>query len=145
MEWRQDYTMRFDLMGRRLSSSASLLQTRCCVPEEEKRILDWVHLPPGISGVSLWAGLHEAQIISIESSLLERTVLLNLEIEHVRIFYALPLDVQFLLRLEGVESARVLRYAVWPGPFSLPPGVSRDEEARLVAGDQGKWRERSRR
>jgi hypothetical protein len=113
------------------------------VAEEQSRIVDWAHLPAGVSDLSLWEGLHDAQIIAIQSSLLARTVTLNLEIEHLRIFYELPLDMQFLFRFEGVQSARVLKYSVWPGAFSVPKGVSKDEEARLVAEYQAKWREES--
>jgi hypothetical protein len=113
------------------------------VAEEKSRIVDWVHLPAGVSDVSLWAGLHDAQIIAIQSNLLTRTVRLNLEIEHLRIFYELPLDMQFLIRLEGVQSTRVTKYSVWPGSFSVPKGVSKEEEARLVAEYQAKWREES--
>jgi hypothetical protein len=113
------------------------------MPEEESRIADWVHLPAGISGVSLWDGLHETQIISMQSNLLERTVTLNVEIENLRIFYQWPLDMQFVFRLDGVQSARVLKYSTWPGPFAVPPGVSKEEEARLVAEYQAKWREES--
>jgi hypothetical protein len=113
------------------------------VAEEQSRILDWVNLPHGISSVSLWDGLHEAQIISMQSNLLERTVTLNLEIENLRIFYQWPLNMQFVFRLGGVQSARVLKYSVWPGPFSLPPGVSKEEQERLVAEYQAKWREES--
>lgn len=111
--------------------------------EEKSRFVDWVHLPAGVSDVSLWAGLHDAQIIAIQSNLLTRTVRLSLEIEHLRIFYELPLDMQFLFRLEGVQSARVTKYSVWPGSFSVPKGVSKEEEARLVAEYQAKWREES--
>jgi hypothetical protein len=113
------------------------------MPEEQSRIVDWANLPPGISGVSLWDGLHEAQIISIQSNLLERTVTLNLEIENLRIFYQWPLDIQFVFRLDGVQSARVLKYSIWPGPFTVPPGVSKEERERLVAEYQAKWREES--
>lgn len=111
--------------------------------EEKSRIVDWVQLPHGISEVSLWTGLHDAQIIAVQSNLLQRTVTLNLEIEHLRIFYELPLDMQFLFRLEGVQSARVMKYSVWPGTFKVPAGVSGEEEARLVAEYQAKWREES--
>ena len=111
--------------------------------EEQSRIVDWVHLPAGVSDLSLWEGLHDAQIIAIQSNLLARTVTLNLEIEHLRIFYDLPLDMQFLIRLAGVQSARVAKYSVWPGDFSVPKGVSKEEEARLVAEFQAKWREES--
>jgi hypothetical protein len=113
------------------------------MPEEQSKIVDWIHLPPGISGASLWDGLHEAQIISIQSNLLERTVTLHLEIENLRVFYQWPLDMQFVLRLDGVQSARVLKYSVWPGAFSVPPGVSKEEESRLVAEYQAKWRQES--
>jgi hypothetical protein len=113
------------------------------VPEEQSRIVDWVHLLPGICGVPLWAGLHDAQIISIQSNLLERTITLNVEIENLRIFYQWPLDMQFIFRLDGVQSARVLHYSIWPGAFSIPPGVSKEEESRLVAEYQAKWREES--
>ncbi len=113
------------------------------MPEEQSRILDWVNLPHGISSVSLWDGLHEAQIISIQSNLLERTVTLNVEIENLRIFYQWPLDMQFVFRLDRVQSARVVKYSIWPGPFTVPPGVSKEEQERLVAEYQAKWREES--
>src|SRR5882762_5997529 len=111
--------------------------------EEQSRIADWVNLPAGISDESLWEGLHEAQIISIQSNLLERAVTLHVEIENLRIFYQLPLDVQFVFRLDGVQSARVMKYSIWPGAFSVPPGVSKEEQERLVAEYQAKWREES--
>ena len=110
---------------------------------EESRIVDWVNLPPEISGESLWDGLHEAQIISIQSSLLERTVTLHVEIENLRIFHQWPLDMRFVFRLEGVQSARVVKYSIWPGTFAVPPALSKQEQDRLVAEYQAKWREES--
>jgi hypothetical protein len=111
--------------------------------EDERRLVDWVNLPAGATTVGLWAGLHDAQIVSIRSSLLERTITLHLESDHLLEFHKLPLDMQFLLRLEGVQSARVLHYAVWPGKFLIPAGVSGEDEARLIAEYQAKWREES--
>src|ERR1700674_1917539 len=113
------------------------------MPEEQSGNIDWMNLPHGVQAVSLWAGLHDAQIVSIQSNLLERTVTLYLESDHLLEFHKLPLDMQCLLRLEGVQSARVLHYAVWPGEFSVPAGVTREEEARLIAVYQSKWREES--
>ncbi len=113
------------------------------MPEEQSVIVDWMNLPHGVPEVSLWAGLHDAQIVSIQSNLLERTVTLHLESDHLLEFHKLRLDMQFLLRLEGVQSARVVHYAVWPGEFSVPAGVAREEEARLIAGYQSKRREES--
>src|SRR5713226_3149333 len=111
--------------------------------DEHSRIVDWMNLPPGAAEVSLWAGLHDAQIVTIQSNLLERTITLHLESDHLLEFHNLPLDMQFLLRLQGVQSARVVHYAVWPGEFSVPAGVPREEEARLIALYQSKWREES--
>ncbi len=70
-----------------------------------------MNLPHGVLEVSLWAGFHDAQIVSMQSSLLERTVTPHLESDHLLEFHKLPLDMQFLLRLEGVQSARVVHYA----------------------------------
>jgi hypothetical protein len=111
--------------------------------EEQSGIVDWTNLPHGVQEVSLWAGLHDAQIVSIQSNLLERTITLHLESDHLLEFHKLPLDMQFLLRLQGVQSARVLHYAVWPGEFSVPAGAAREDEARLIAEYQSKWREES--
>ena len=102
------------------------------MPDEQSGIVDWMNLPHGVPEVSLWAGLHDAQIVSIQSNLLERTVTLHLKSDHLLEFHNLPPDMQFLLRLDGVQSARVLHYAVWPGEFSVPDGVTREEEARLI-------------
>jgi hypothetical protein len=113
------------------------------MPEEQSGIVDWMNLPHGVQEVSLWAGLHDAQIVSIQSNLLERTITLHLESDHLLEFHKLPLDMQFLLRLQGVQSARVLHYAVWPGEFSVPAGAPREDEARLIAEYQSKWREES--
>ncbi len=113
------------------------------MPDEQAGILDWLNLPPGAAEVPLWAGLHDAQIVSIQSSLLERTVTLHLESDHLLEFHNLPLDLQFLLRLDGVQSARVVHYSIWPGEFSVPDGVAHEEQSRLVAEYQSKWREES--
>ncbi len=106
------------------------------MPEEPTQIVDWMNLPHGAQEVSLWAGFHDAQIVSIQSNLLERTVILHLECDHLLEFHQLPLDMQFLLRLDGVQSARVVHYAVWPGHFSVPAGAAREEAARLIADYQ---------
>ncbi len=102
-----------------------------------------MNLPHGAAEVSLSAGLHDAQIVSIQSNLLERTITLHLESDHLLEFHKLPLDMQFLLRLDGVQSARVVHFALWPGEFSIPSGATAEEQSRLVAEYQSKWREES--
>jgi hypothetical protein len=111
--------------------------------EEHSTLVDWMNLPPGAQETSLWAGLHDAQIVSIQSNLLDRTITLHLESDHLLEFHSLPLDMQFLLRLNGVQSARIVHYAGWPGEFSVPAGVSSEEQSRLIADYQSKCREES--
>ena len=113
------------------------------MPEEQPPLLDWTNLPPGAQETSLWAGLHDAQIVSIQSNLLDRSITLNLESDHLLEFHNLPLDMQFLLRLDGVQSARVVQHAGWPGEFSVPAGVSPEEQSRLITEYQSKCREES--
>ena len=111
--------------------------------EQQPTILDWTNLPPGTQETSLWAGLHDAQIVSIVSSLLDRTITLHLESDHLLEYHNLPLDMQFLLRLNGVQSARVVHTAGWPGEFEVPAGASEEERDRLIAEYQSKCREES--
>jgi hypothetical protein len=111
--------------------------------DEQSTILDWTNLPPAAAQVSLWAGLHDAQIVTIQSNLLERTVTLHLESDHLLEFHNLPPDMQFLLRLDGVQSARVVHHAAWPGTFSIPDGISQEVQSRLIAEYQSKCREES--
>jgi hypothetical protein len=111
--------------------------------EQQPPLVDWMNLPAGAEETSLWAGLHDAQIVSIRSNLLERTITLHLESDHLLEFHNLPLDMQFLLRLDGVQSARVVQHAGWPGEFSVSAGVSPEEQSRLIADYQSKCREES--
>jgi hypothetical protein len=106
-------------------------------------IFDWLNLPQGTNAIFLWDCLHDAQIVSIRSNLLERTVVLFCDIEHLRSFHGLPEGWQFILKFDGVQSARVARFAIWPGKFAVPADVPREEESRLVAEYQAKWREES--
>jgi hypothetical protein len=111
--------------------------------DEKSSIVDWTNLPPGAQETSLWAGLHDAQIVSIVSDLLERTITLHLESDHLLEFHNLPLDMQFLLRLDAVQSARVVRSTGWPGEFTVPAEASAEERDRLIAEYQSKCREES--
>jgi len=112
-------------------------------PSTPEGVFDWVNLPQGANLVSLWACLHDAQIVSIRSNLLDRTAVLRCEIEHLRSFHHLADGSAFIVSLHGVQSARVLRYAIWPGEFKIPDGLSREQESTLVEDYQSKWREES--
>jgi len=63
---------------------------------------DWINLPQGTNAISLWDCLHDADIVSISSNLLERTVSLVCQIEHLCAFHHMSEGLQFTLKLEGV-------------------------------------------
>ena len=104
---------------------------------------DWTNLPESTTVVSLWDCLHDARLVSLSSNLLERTLSLFCQIEHLSSFHQMPEGAQFVLKLEDVQSVRVVRSAMWPGGCSVPDGVSREEESRIIAEYQAKWREES--
>jgi len=111
--------------------------------EDGRIIADWANLPDTATVEILDASLHDAHVVSIESNLLDRAVSLTCDIWHLREFYHFSEGFQFIFHLIGVQSARVLRYAIWPGECVVPPGTSRDEESRIVLEYQAKWREES--
>ena len=112
------------------------------MPDADSQV-DWLNLPPSATATSLWNTLHDAYVIMIRSNLLERTMDLFFEIEHLNEFQKLGKGFHFILRLEGVQSARVLNYAIWPGGCSIPYGLSVEEQRKIVAEYQAKWREES--
>ena len=112
------------------------------VPDEDSPF-DWLNLPSSASAISLWDSLHDAQVVAIRSNLLERSMNFTFENEHLSAFHKFGERFQFIFQLEGVQSSRVLRYAIWPGGCSIPDGLSFDEQPKLVAEYQAKWREES--
>ena len=94
--------------------------------DDDTAIADWANLPQGTLTEYLDASLHDAEVVSIRSDLLERTLSIRCDIEHLRAFHRWPEGFQLLLELEGVQSARVFRYSIWPGEFSVPAGVSHE-------------------
>jgi hypothetical protein len=75
------------------------------VSDEEAYILDWLNLPSTVSALSLWDCLHDAHVVSIQSNLLERSMTLRCEIEHLRSFCKLADGFQFIIHLGCVQSA----------------------------------------
>ncbi len=110
---------------------------------EQRAKADWVNLPERTSTVSLWPTLHDGDLFAIESDLLARTVTLRFDVGYVRDFHHLPEQTRFGVTIDGVQSVRALRSVSWPGEFSVPAGVNREEESRLIAEYHFKWREES--
>jgi len=102
-----------------------------------------VNLPPTIETISLWDSVHDAELLSIESGLLARTVKIKFAEPFLNRFHKLPDGLTFVFLLEGVESVRASRFAVWPGEFPLPTDLDWEETERRCAENRRKWREES--
>jgi hypothetical protein len=112
------------------------------MPHDETKP-DWIHLPPFSDPVSLWKSLHDGELLRVHSDLLERTVVLEIDVSHMRSFHSLREETRFLLTLHDVESARVTAFMVWPGERPEMAGKLPEEQTLLVAEYQAKWREES--
>ena len=114
--------------------SATMIETNE-IPE-----MDWVHLPTGCDVQSLWDCLHDGRLLSCNSDLLNRTACLEFDIAHLR---AENEVVRFLLHFDQVTSVRANVFVTLPGKFKVPDGATREQEHRLIAEYQVKWREES--
>jgi hypothetical protein len=126
-----------------MRKGGSTFRDASVIPNDDTSICDWINLPSKATAVSLWDSLHDAQIVSIRSDLIARSMAMSCDIEHLRSFHEFGEGFQFVFRLGGVQSARVLRYPIWPGDFSVPAGLSREEENHIIKEYQAKWREES--
>ena len=106
-------------------------------------VVDWVSLPEGTATFSLWDTLHDGDVLAIESDLPTRTVTFRFDVDYVRDFHQLPERTQFVVVADGVQSVRCLRSVPWPGSFSMPTGISREEQSNLINEYHRKWREES--
>lgn len=104
---------------------------------------DWVNLPDGVAKLSLWDTLHDGHLLAVNSDLLARTVTMRFDVDYVREFNQLPEHTPFVIEVTGVQSVRSLVYVPWPGEFSVPPGVDREEGSRLISEYHRKWRQES--
>jgi len=109
--------------------------------EDSEQELDWIHMPPGSEVESLWDCLHDGELVSSHSDLINRAVSLEFIVHHLQ---EEPDDnLRFFLHLKNVQSVRANVTFRWPGEFIVPEGASRDEELRMGKEYQAKWREES--
>jgi len=89
------------------------------------------------TGITLWDSVHDADLKSVRSDLLERSLTLAFEVPY------LLEGVTFALVLQGVQSVRALRFAIWPGEFSLPSALSWEEHQQRMEEYRKLWRQES--
>lgn len=109
--------------------------------EENKTELDWLYLPANVESKSLWVCLHDGEIVSCQSDLINRNTEFECKISHL--LDESEKDLKFLLMLEEVTSVRAFVYFRSEENFSVPEDVSREEASRLIKEYQSRWREES--
>ena len=109
--------------------------------QSEKQLSDWVNLSADSTVVHLWDCLHDGELLSCRSELVERRVTLEFRVRHL--VDEIGDDLRFFLQLHNVESVRANVYFRWPGEFFIPDGATREEQCRLIEEYQAKWREES--
>ena len=109
--------------------------------DDSEKELDWLYLLPGTEVESLWDCLHDGELLSCHSDLINRAVKLEFNVHHLK--EKPDDDLRFFLHLNGVHSVRANVDFRWPGEFVESKGASRKEESRLITEYQAKWREES--
>ena len=102
--------------------------------------LDWVNLPAGVEPQSLWACLHDGDLVRVRSDALARTAELCFTVAHIVEHHALSLDLIFVFRFTGVSELRALRWEPWPGPEASNAGLSVGEQSARAAEYSSKSR-----
>jgi len=111
------------------------------LPDGEIEILDWKNLPKNTETRYLGMALHDARVESIKSNFLHRSVVFKFVMPHLAHYYRFPNGHHFVLRFDGVQSARVFRYERYPDGFLFP--VSGEQNDAVTAELQAHWREES--
>lgn len=92
--------------------------------------------------VSLWTCLHDGELQAIFSDLRTQTVTVTVHVPHIGGNYGIPEDVRFLITIGGVRVTLAGRYCR-PFAFERSPGVTREEECRLIDEYRRRWRSES--
>src|SRR5271170_2834987 len=95
---------------------------------EASPILDWINLPPGVETTQLWDCVHDGDLLKITSDRLKRTVHVEIDVPYLCEFHGLPDTLRFSLVFCNVQSVRATTSVIWPGEFSLPAGMPREEQ-----------------
>ena len=101
---------------------------------------DWIHLPKDVEELSLWSCLHDGELLSSTSNLLERFITLEVLVNHLIEDKENP--IRFLLNIDEVSSVRAIGHFRYVGKFEEPENIS-DFERRILTGKHLIWREES--
>ncbi len=107
---------------------------------DEKQNPDWIYLSKDVKEISLWSCLHDGELISSTSNLLERFVTLSFRVEHL---LENEESVIFSLKLDKVTSVRAIGHFRWVGKFEERENITNEEREKLIKEYWAKWREES--
>jgi hypothetical protein len=111
--------------------------------ESEPPPIDWVHLPMGIDEISMWGCLHDGELKSCSSDLLEGSVELEFIVNHLLDDQEKEKNVSFSIRIQGVSSVRVDGHFLPLDKYEEPTDLSNEDQKQLRAEYYSKWREES--
>ena len=79
--------------------------------------MDWIYLPANAAALqslqSLWASLHDGELLSVCSNRAARTVTLEVDAAHIRRFQKRGDETRFLITCQGMKSARAYAFFLW--------------------------------
>lgn len=109
--------------------------------DNQEQKTDWIYLPKDVEEISLWNCLHDGELISCKSNLLERFVMLEFQVEHL--LEDDEENTSFLLKLEDVTSVRAIGHYRPIEKFNPTENISNEEREKLLKEYWAKWREES--
>jgi hypothetical protein len=96
-----------------------------------KPTIDWIYPPPGIVETDLYAALHDAVIVAIESDAERTFVSFVFSHKYLAKSIGCDADLRFVFRFEGVRSVRALGYVNSAGDLNIPDGVTHEDAFEL--------------
>jgi hypothetical protein len=81
--------------------------------------------------IGLWPCVHDGELLSLSSDLVERTVMLSLRLFYINSFHNLGENATFAFLLTAVSSARAMRHRQWPGEYPISSELPWEEQNRL--------------
>jgi hypothetical protein len=111
--------------------------------EPERRQIDWVHLPIGIEETSMWVCLHDGELKSCRSNLLDSSVELNFFVKHLINEEAKKESVSFLIKIDGVNSVRAVGHFLPLDKSAESTDLNREDGQQRNAEYYRNWREES--
>ena len=88
----------------------------------------------------LWVSLHDGILESLTSNHLARSMTMVVDVPFIWTFHGLPEGTRFHVQVEGIARVEALQFNPWPGVFTMPEGLSWEEQEELHKGvyDQGR-------